>query len=230
MTLGAHYILLTRISHSSPSPTSNIPDWTTFFISQIDLSFLTKATIEPMILSDHNPITMTIQIPYARVASHIWRLDSSLLTDSEITQSVSQNLAQYFSENVQGDSPPEVIWAAHKCVIRGTLISLAAKRNKRKKAKIVELTNRIYTLEQKHKASLATEALAELTRTREELLEELHKTLKLKYTLSQKYFYEFGNKSGKLLARALQAKKAAQTIHTIKDTSGTAIVKFRGNN
>lgn len=44
--------------------------------------------------------------------------------------------------------------------------------------------------------------------------------LKWKYALTQKLFYEFGNKSRKSLARALQVKKAAHTIHTFKDPSG----------
>lgn len=36
--------------------------------------------------------------------------------------------------------------------------------------------------------------------------------------------YEFGNKSGKLQARALQSRKATNTIHTIRDPSGTSFV------
>lgn len=41
-----------------------------------------------------------------------------------------------------------------------------------------------------------------------------------KFTLAQKLFYEQGNKSSKLLARALQAKKASTTVHTIHTPQG----------
>lgn len=98
------------------SPHSKYSRLDYLFISQNNLSSLTKATIEPMVLSDHNPITMTLHIPTSMAHSHIWRLDNSLLTDPELSETISQNLTNYFSENGQGDSSPEVIWAAHKCV------------------------------------------------------------------------------------------------------------------
>lgn len=106
--------------------------------------------------------------------------------------------------------------------MQGELISIAANRSKLKR--IAALSAKIHALKWAHKLSLATKSLADLLKAREELLEELGKTLNHKYILTQKLFYEFGNKSGKLLARALQHKKAATTIHTIKDPGGNIFV------
>lgn len=86
---------------------------------------------------------------------------------------------------------------------------------------IKALYAKIHSLERTHKLSLATKSLVDLIKAREELLEELNKFLKRKYILTQKLFYEFRNKSGKLLARELQSKKATNTIHTIRDSSGS---------
>lgn len=127
-------------------------------------------------------------------------------------------------ENVSADPQQSSIWAAHKCVIRGPIISLTANRNKLKWNHIAALSEKIHTLERAYKLSLATKSLVELIKAREELLEALGKSLKHKYVLTQKLFYEFGNKSGKLLARALQSRKASNTIHTIRDPSGTSLV------
>lgn len=76
----------------------------------------------------------------------IWHMDHSLLLDLENTQNLVTCLSQYFAENGNGDTSPTVTWAAHKCVIRGVLISLAAKRNRLRKARIGELSTRIKTL------------------------------------------------------------------------------------
>lgn len=57
-------------------------------------------------------------------------------------------------------------------------------------------------------------------RARAGLLDELGKKVNWNFILAQKFFYKFGNKSGKLLARALWAKKAATTIHSITDPYG----------
>lgn len=67
--------------------------------------------------------------------------------------------------------------------------------------------------------------MTELTQLRTELLDELHNNVKRKYMLTQKCFYEYGKKSGKMLARALQAKKVAHTIHSIVDPSGKTMVE-----
>lgn len=104
------------------------------------------------------------------------------------------------------------------------IISIVAKRNKARRAHIKEQSIRICALEQAHKQTLATKALTDLLKAKEGLLEELNKTLKRKYALTQKVFYEFGNKSRKLLARALQLRKAASTIHTIKDPAGNTFI------
>lgn len=54
-----------------------------FFLTQTDLPFLASATIEPMLLSDHHPITMSLTLPEHITRSRIWRLDDSLLLDPE---------------------------------------------------------------------------------------------------------------------------------------------------
>lgn len=101
-----------------------------FFISQTDLTMLSDATIEPMLISDHHPITTTLKFPkfklikfkITRNRSAMWRLDNSLLLDQDHTQALANHLSQYFTENVTGDTSSMVTWAAHKCVIRGVLI------------------------------------------------------------------------------------------------------------
>lgn len=141
-----------------------------------------------MLLSDHNPITMTINLPTTHTRSNICRLDNSLLKDPEIERTISKSLSHYFTDNTLGDSSAATIWAVHKCVIRGELISLAAKRLKLRKACIDELTKRIYTLDQKHKASLAANALSELMQPGTNCWESYTKRQNLNMPLPRKYF------------------------------------------
>lgn len=103
-------------------------------------------------------------------------------------------------------------------------MSLSAHRNKTRRTHMAALLAKIHALEQAHKLSLAAIFLKDLIKTREELLEALGKSLKRKYILTQKLFYELGNKSGKLLARALRSKKAS---HTIRDSSGASFASSR---
>lgn len=100
------------------------------------------------------------------------------------------------------------------------MISLMLKRRKLRSARITELADRVKTLESAHKRSLAADSLEALLSARKDLLGELQVRLKCKFALTNKLYYEFGNKSGKLLANALQKKKAAHTIHSITTPTG----------
>lgn len=107
-------------------------------------------------------------------------------------------------------------------------MAIAAHRNKFTNTRMAELTARIRPLEQTHKASLAIASLEDLSQAREEFLEALTATVKRKFALSQKLYYEFSNKAGKLLVRALQTKKASHTIHKLINPNGEAVVTDEG--
>lgn len=67
------------------------------FVSQKDLPLLTNASIEPMLLSDHHPISMTLTWPDKNTFNKIWHLDSSLLTpEPDVNQIHNFSLSREF--------------------------------------------------------------------------------------------------------------------------------------
>lgn len=155
------------------------------FLSQGDLPMLISATIEPIYLSDHHPISMAMEFAGVPSRSSILRLDPSLLTDSAIALTINQGLVQYFRENNSPDISPMTRWEAHK------------------QAHITKLREHNHRLERAHKLTQAASSLQELLQARDELVEELDKKMKRNYILSEKKVYEYGNKACRLLARAL---------------------------
>lgn len=81
---------------------------------------------------------------------------------------------------------------------------------------------RIRALEATHKQKLASSTSQELTQTRLLLLEELNMKTKRQYIPRHKIYYKQGNKSGRLLARAVKKKKSSATVHHIRDKQGTS--------
>lgn len=98
-----------------------------FFLSQPYLTYLTHATIDPMYLSDHHPISVTLTFPYSAPKTKTWRLHSALLKEVEFTTRLESQISKYFMENATPDISPTTLWAAHKGVIRGELMAQAAK-------------------------------------------------------------------------------------------------------
>lgn len=90
------------------------------FITQNDLTLLSGATIEPMLLSDHHPITMTLTWQGRRPTSKIWRMDDSILLDLVAVDTLTSRLTQYFDENDSGDvAPANSLGCPQMCHQRG---------------------------------------------------------------------------------------------------------------
>lgn len=80
-------------------------------------------------------------------------------------------------------------WEAHKCVIRGQLLSIASRRKREHQAMILSLSTKIRALEAQHKRSLAIKTSQDLQELRSQLTDELFKKARLQKILSQKLFY-----------------------------------------
>lgn len=112
----------------------------------------------------------------------------------------------------------------HKCVTcevkRGKLLSCSAKWKKAHQSRILDLIGHIRTLEASHKQSKAQYTLDDLTRNLP--LVELSKRYRRRLALSQKLFYEEGDKCSRLLLRRLRAKRTVSTVHLVADRGGKA--------
>lgn len=88
-------------------------------------------------------------------------------------------------DNNTPDTNPITQWEAHKCVIRGLLVSKAPFRKRTKQAKIDALLSKIKSLKKAYKRTKAKHTLKELTQTRtllsRELVVELGKNFALKW-------------------------------------------------
>lgn len=89
---------------------------------------LHQALIDPMFLSDHHPISLTLAFPDVLTRPTSWRLDPALLTDSAVVADLTLRLKQYFTENNSPETSAAIKWEEHKCVIWGVLTAAAAKR------------------------------------------------------------------------------------------------------
>lgn len=97
-----------------------------------------------------------------------------------------------------------------------------------KKAHREQITSLIKTInkvEAAHEQSTSQNTLQDLLYARSSLVDESGKCTRRRYILGQKVFYEHGNKSGRLLARTIQAAKTTSTIHQIRDKHGTLLSK-----
>lgn len=60
--------------------------------------------MDPMMLSDHHPISMTLTFPDKINNTYIWKLDPSILTDETNEKVIGEWLTNYFTENDTPDT------------------------------------------------------------------------------------------------------------------------------
>lgn len=113
------------------------------FLLQADLHSLTSATIHPMILSDHHPITGTLTLPDRNPTTKTWRLNPTLLGYVVRVQTLKEKLTECFHHN-NGSVPSQLTsWEPHKCVIRGDMISMQSNLKKTSQLKVRTLIDKI---------------------------------------------------------------------------------------
>lgn len=99
-----------------------------FLIPHRHLHAVKGSTIGSITWSDHTLITLQYDISETRGSQRRpWRLNESLLHDTEAMAEVVTELGHYFVTNSTADCSPATVWEAHKAVVRGILIKHGAR-------------------------------------------------------------------------------------------------------
>lgn len=136
-------------------------------------------------------------------------MNEALLQSEKTRSEILNALREYFSINEGSVPNPLVVWEAHKTVVRGDRIQ-----------RTEELLALIRSLECAHRASLAHATFQDLLKACEELCALLFHKTKQKLVWARRTMYEFSNKPGSLLARALQGPRTKTYIPHILNSTG----------
>ena len=183
-----------------------------FLISNSVVSSAMYCTIGNIVISDHAPIFLRM-LPFNKTArSFRWRLNSSLLLDTDFRESLRGQIVLYKDTNLPTAPSAGIAWEAMKAFIRGYLIQHASFIKRSRSAKQLELEGKVDVAEKLFKQDASSANLTTLTRLKFELNSIL--TQKAEFNLfraRQKYFEE-GDKAGRLLARYIKQKENQSSI------------------
>lgn len=191
--------------------------------SRIDL-FLTSQTLLPHIktclylaatLSDHNALMMEVSMPQEGPTTHRWRFKTFLLKDPDFVNYMNDKLDIYLETNLNTASH-SVVWETLKAYMRGNIISYLSHKNKQKRDQLLQLEHEIKILETQHAPTKQSKTFSSLKQKRT-LYDNLC-TSKAEAAMARtKYhYYEFGNKTSKLLAWQLKQEDTGKYIQCIK--------------
>ncbi|CAH2273896.1 Hypothetical predicted protein [Pelobates cultripes] len=132
-----------------------------FLISPNLVPQITNSDIGPISWSEHAKIAITITLP--TIHKHwTWRLNPLLLHDKLIRHKIAKAIKEYFEMNSPTAITPMSLWAAHKAVIRDTIISLATYKKNKSKQQINKAMAKLRHLGTDHKKHSTSTTLTEL--------------------------------------------------------------------
>ena len=187
-----------------------------FCISKTELYRIKESTIEPVTISDHGPVTMKINLGVNNHFRH-WRLNVSLLTDTNIRQEIQGALTEYFTVNDDGSVSPSVVWDASKATMRGKIISIGSRIKKQRLAKQQGLETEIKKLTREHKQFGQEDTLKKLKEIRKQLDEALTYKAEGALRYTNRKYYEMGNKASRLLAFQLRKAQSSRAVPKIRN-------------
>lgn len=191
-----------------------------FFIDKTLLPFLSKAQYSAIVISDHAPHILGLCLPSSSPRHQGgWRLNSSLLADSDFCNHVSTNINVFLEMNRSEQVSPSLLWETLKAYIRGCIISYSTHLAKSRKLKQQELTDAIIDIDRQQAITITPDLTAKRLQLQTEF--DLLSTGKAEYLLqrTRATYYEHGDRAGRLLASQLRHQCASRFISQIYDAS-----------
>lgn len=193
-------------------------------MDQYSLDSLSGASIGSITLSDHAPVFISLRPLSAEARTWSWRLNECILDDAVAHKQVLDAISLYFDENTTGEVGMGSVWEGHKAVIRGELISQGSRLKRAREGELQDLLGKIQKTELIHKRHITPTVTSELQALRQDLSRLLDARIRARMRHVAHKFYEFGNKCGRLLARALRPQRASGHVHKLTSTTGTPVV------
>ena len=107
-----------------------------------------KNDIIPSIFSDHNAVRLDLNYRRKTINnSNIWRLNSTLLNNQQITEEIKRQIKICTETNENESTTTENLWDNVKTVLRGKFIAIQAYLKKQEESQIKNLTLHLTQLE-----------------------------------------------------------------------------------
>lgn len=190
-----------------------------FLIPQDMMSTIKDSLYLATTLSDHNPLKFTWMTNTPQSSSHRWRFRNYMLKDPEFISYMNTNIEIFLDANSNSSSHAN-IWEALKAYMRGHILSYGAHKAKVNRETLAKLERDIRKLEQDHYATKKEEHHNALTRTRmlyNNLCTDKEEAAMARTTY---HYYEYGNKTSKLLAWQIKKEKSDKCIHSVLTEDG----------
>ncbi len=94
-----------------------------FLLDSKLISSVTDVAYHPILISDHAPVSLCLQVANATRGRPGWRLYASMFQDRAFCELIKEKIIFFINSNDKGDVNDLILWESFKAVIRGHIIS-----------------------------------------------------------------------------------------------------------
>ena len=152
--------------------------------------------------------------------TNIWRLNTALLNNQEITEEIKEEIKKYLEINDNENKTIQNLWDAAKAVLRGKFIAIQAYLKKQEKSQVNNLTFHLKELEKEEQTKLKVSRRKEIIKIRAEMNEIETKKKITKFNKTKSWFFQKINKIDQPLARRIKKRRKRTQISKIRNEKG----------
>lgn len=108
-----------------------------------------KVVYNDIVISDHAPLSFSLNLANLPHCDRIWKLDPQLLKEPQFCNFLREQIYFFFEMNDLTGTSPSILWETMKAYIRGCIIYFQAARKRRKRAELADLEQQINRLDKK---------------------------------------------------------------------------------
>ena len=186
-----------------------------FLVSENMLTMVKNCSYLAATLSDHNPIVLSLETNIIHSSQRTWRFQPYLLKDPEFVKFMNNQIDIFLETNLNS-APHSIVWDSLKAYMRGHILSYCSHKVKEKKKMLIKLEKEIRECEQLHCNIKNQETLNTLSQKR--LIYNNLCTNKAEAAMARTryHYYEFGEKTSKLLAWQIKKQESDKYIQEIQ--------------
>lgn len=190
-----------------------------FFVSHNVSQSLIAADIGSILISDHAPTTIQLDILQKPSTSRKWRFNNALLLDPVFVSSFASFIQEYFETNQSDSLPFHIVWGAFKASARDFIINFTSKKRREARERTQILLANIKRLEHSYYSSKSSSNLSALIDAKFQFNKITTNNASNFLLKSSAKYYGGQNKAGKLLANYLKVRQNKLTIESVLDSS-----------
>ena len=193
-----------------------------FFLDKILLPSVKLCEYSAIVISDHAPLLLDLELLPKSGQRSNWRLNTGLLSSNKFCKCISEKIRLFILNNKSDSTSPSLLWETCEAVICGEMISYSAREHKQRMRQL-ELMEAILQIDRQNPSSPSPALQTERLKLQTEF--DLISTNKAEFVLrhTKSTYYEYGDRASRLLALQLKHQSASRFITQIRKSPHTIV-------